>query len=150
MSEQEDHEKEQGFVIKDSRRFDSDGEQREGARNAEDVSAGSQSRPEAASGARQAARREAATAYADARGKSTPIDFASFVMSLATQALMQLGEVDPPEGLEMPIDTEIARQTIDILGLLRDKTKGNLDPQEEHLMEEMLHSLRMSYIKKTA
>ena len=76
-----------------------------------------------------------------------PIDFSSFIISLATQALVQLGQMKAPPGIEIKPDRESARQTIDILSLLQLKTKGNLDPAEAQLFEEILHSLRMAYVR---
>jgi hypothetical protein len=55
--------------------------------------------------------------------------------------------------MEIPIDLESARQTIDIMAMLQRRTKGNLSPDETRFMEEVLHSLRMSFInakKKSA
>jgi hypothetical protein len=60
---------------------------------------------------------------------------------------MQLGVMQPPPGLDIKIDREAARQTIDILAMLQQKTKGNLEPSEVSMMEEMLHSLRMAYVR---
>ncbi|MCB0311561.1 MAG: DUF1844 domain-containing protein, partial [Bdellovibrionales bacterium] len=75
------------------------------------------------------------------------INFSSFVMSLATQALMQMGQLESPPGVEVPVDLAGAQQTIDILAMMQQKTNGNLDQSEEHLMEEVLHSLRMAYVR---
>lgn len=78
------------------------------------------------------------------------IDFSSFIVSLATQGMMQLGEMPAPSGVSIPADTAMAKQTIDILVMLREKTKGNLDEFEEQLFDEVLHNIRMIYVKKTA
>lgn len=74
------------------------------------------------------------------------VAFTSFIMSLATQVLVQLGEMQPPQGMSIPIDLESARQTIDIMTMLQKRTKGNLSAEEARFMEEVLHSLRVSYI----
>jgi hypothetical protein len=76
------------------------------------------------------------------------ITFGSFVMSFAHQALMQLGEIPPPPGLDLPKDREAARQTIDIISMLEVKTRGNLEPGEQRLITEVLHNLRMCFVKK--
>ena len=129
MGEEED--RKQGFKIEDKRRFDDRGNQR-GA-----------SEPEA--------RREtpAAAAPEGAPRQAAPddINFASFVMSLATQALIQLGEMSPPEGFDIAPDRTAARQTIQILKVLEQKTKGNLDSEETHLLTEILHTLQMSFVR---
>lgn len=78
----------------------------------------------------------------------TDINFSSFVMSLATQAMMQMGELPPPEGMRIPVDIQAARQTIDILSILKTKTSGNLDQFEAQLFEEVLHNLKVAFVKK--
>ena len=75
------------------------------------------------------------------------INFPSFVASLATQALILMGELPAPEGLEAPIDPDAAKQTIDIIAMLQEKTAGNLDLDEANFLKEMLHNLRLSYLK---
>ncbi len=77
------------------------------------------------------------------------INFSSFLISLATQAMMQLGEAPSPDGMSVPVDVAMAKQTIDIISLLREKTRNNLDQFEEQLFEEILHNLRMTYIRHT-
>lgn len=72
-----------------------------------------------------------------------------FLSSLSMQALMALGEVaHPVTGLAQP-DPEQARYLIDILGLLHEKTQGNLSPEEASLLEGLLYELRMKYVEKT-
>lgn len=86
----------------------------------------------------------------DDMGEPSPeqeITFSSFVVSLATQALMQLGQIKPPPGVNLPVDPMAAKQTIDILTVLQIKTRGNLDAEEDRLLEEVLHSLRIGYVK---
>jgi hypothetical protein len=73
------------------------------------------------------------------------IDFGTFVMSLATSALVHLGEVPHPEA-EKHLNLALAKQTIDILGMLRDKTRGNLTKEEGELLEHLLLDLRMKYV----
>lgn len=80
-------------------------------------------------------------------GMGGEINFSSFVMSFATQALMQLGVIPPPDGVSVPKDPQAAKQTIDILAMFEEKTKGNLDEGEAKLIKEALHSLRMSYLQ---
>lgn len=83
-------------------------------------------------------------------GKDTPlpeIDFSGFIMSFATQAMMQLGLLKPPEGIPLQVDLLAAKQTIDILEMLEKKTRSNLDESEKKLFEEILHSLRLSYLR---
>ena len=78
--------------------------------------------------------------------KGPEVTFTSFVMSLATQVLMQLGQLPPPEGMKIPEDREGAKQTIDILGMIEAKTKGNLDSEEARLLQDVLHSVRLCFL----
>jgi hypothetical protein len=76
------------------------------------------------------------------------IDFATFVLSLSTSALHHLGLVPDPETNQPgPVNKVFARQTIDTLELLQEKTRGNLDAEEERLLEGLLYELRMRYVE---
>jgi ABC-type Zn2+ transport system substrate-binding protein/surface adhesin len=79
-------------------------------------------------------------------GEAQEINFTTFVMGLTTQALMHLGEIAEPGQPQVP-DLPAAKQMIDLLGVLRDKTKGNLDAAEEQLLASMLYDLRMRYVE---
>jgi hypothetical protein len=80
--------------------------------------------------------------------EGTGLSFSSFLMSLATQALMQMGEMEPPGGIKLPPDFEAAKQTIEVIGMLAVKTKGNLDAEEQRLLVEVLHSLRLTFVQR--
>ena len=85
----------------------------------------------------------------DAAGDIAPIDFNIFVLSLNASALMQLGEA--PEAQTPPqINLGMARHTIDLLGMLEEKTRGNLSGEEERLLHQVLFDLRLRYSKKAA
>lgn len=75
------------------------------------------------------------------------ITFDQFLLSLATAAMMHLGVVEHPELKAKKVDLVQAKQTIDILGMLRDKTKGNLSAGEQSLLDGMLAELRMRYVQ---
>jgi hypothetical protein len=76
------------------------------------------------------------------------VDFSTFVLSLGTTALYQLGVMpDPSSGEKAPADPLIAQQTIDTLEMLRDKTKGNLEEEERSLIESLLYELRMRFVE---
>ncbi len=75
------------------------------------------------------------------------INFANFIFSLSTSALIQLGEIPDPVSKESSKNLPLAKQTIDILGLLQEKTKGNLTADEETLIQNILYDLRMRYVK---
>lgn len=74
------------------------------------------------------------------------LTFEQFLLSLATAALVHLGEVAHPETNEKKVDLIQAKQNIDILGMLHEKTKGNLSDGERQLLEGMLGQLRMQYV----
>ena len=76
------------------------------------------------------------------------ITFASFVFSLSTQVLVHLGEVPDPIDGTAHVNLDAARQIIDILAILRDKTRGNLDAAESSLLESALYDLRMRYVDR--
>jgi Domain of unknown function (DUF1844) len=78
------------------------------------------------------------------------IDFGTFLLSLSTNALVHMGESEDPNLLgDIPVDLALAKQTIDIIGMLKEKTKGNLTPQEENLINHVLYDLRLRYVQKT-
>jgi hypothetical protein len=152
-SENETQKQGKSFQVVDKRRFDAVGKERETQEEAppkvEEIAASSSSgAPQGATGTSEFTMTDAKTSE-----EAEPVAFTSFIMSLATQVLVQLGEMPPPQGMEIPIDLESARQTIDIMAMLQRRTKGNLSPDETRFMEEVLHSLRMSFInakKKSA
>jgi hypothetical protein len=76
------------------------------------------------------------------------IDFSAFIFSLSTSALLHLGEVPDPATQKREKNLPLAKQTIDILGILREKTRGNLTPDEEKLMENLLTDLRWRYVRE--
>ena len=75
------------------------------------------------------------------------IDFASFLLSISTSALIQLGEVPDPASKQPVKQLPLAKQTIDLIGMLKEKTKGNLTPEEVKLIDYLLYDLRMRYVK---
>ena len=76
------------------------------------------------------------------------IDFSTFAISLGTSALFHMGVVgDPEKGEPPPKNLAMARQTIDTLEMLAEKTRGNLAEQEANLMESLLYELRMRFVE---
>jgi hypothetical protein len=75
------------------------------------------------------------------------IDFATFVLSLSHSALMHLGEAPNPETGTVEKNLVLARQSIDLIAMLEDKTKGNLTGDEERLIGQILFDLRMRYVE---
>ncbi|HEX2571475.1 MAG TPA: DUF1844 domain-containing protein [Polyangia bacterium] len=123
MSEPED--KAQNFTVTD-RRGQSDTERYGGAKET-------------------SPRDEGAAAEKDGDPSLPAIDFATFILSLASSVLVHLGELESPEGPQAP-NLPLAKQTIDILGLLSNKTRGNLTAEEDKLLTHLLYDLRLKYV----
>jgi hypothetical protein len=81
------------------------------------------------------------------QGPLPEIDFSNFVLSLSTSALIQLGEIQDPFTQKSAKNLPLAKQTIDLIGTLKEKTKGNLSAEEEKVIEYVLYDLRMRYVK---
>jgi uncharacterized protein DUF1844 len=79
-----------------------------------------------------------------------PAGFANFIMSIASNAASSLGMIEHPVTHKREVDLELAKHWIDILGMLERKTKGNLAPQEEKILESLLADLRMQYVSLTS
>ena len=75
-----------------------------------------------------------------------PADFMTLVLSLATGATISLGDGEGPDG-EKQKDLGLARHQIDLLGVLQDRTKGNLSGEEERLLNQVLFDLRMKFVE---
>ena len=75
-----------------------------------------------------------------------PVDFSTHILSLASTALIALGKMPAPDGQPHPLDLETARHLIDVLGMLEQKTKGNLDEAEGKLLASLIYDLRVAYV----
>jgi hypothetical protein len=75
------------------------------------------------------------------------IDFSTFVLSLATSAMVHMGLVPDPDGGATQKNLALARQSIDTLEMLQQKTRGNLSDDETHLLQSVLYQLRMDFVK---
>lgn len=158
MSEEE--KKDQGFRVSDRRRFagTESGELRkeEKAPEAEKKSpetqeaAGEKAEPEPS--AKKDVSKEPEPEKREEREEPTAlpeINFATFVVSLSSSALIHLGIAPDPTTGEQKKDLPIAKQTIDMLAMLQEKTRGNLTEEESQLMESMLYDLRMRYVAES-
>ena len=136
--EKEEEEK-KSFKVQDRRRFSSDtGEPREEAEPSDDRTGSSDEKIVD----------ETPSETNKTTDESLPqINFSTFLMSLSTQALMHLGEIASPLSGKVEIDVPVAKQMIDIIGVLREKTRGNLDKGEDDLLEGILYDLRMKYVE---
>ena len=85
---------------------------------------------------------------ASAEGHESDITFVGFVLSLAHTAAVHFGDiVDPVSGEIGPVNLPAAKQMIDILALLEEKTRGNLSAEERQLLEQMVFELRMRFVQ---
>ena len=142
----EDREKKPDIKVIDRRLFDAEGQRREDAPSepeevVEEPVAGTEKKPEP----------DPETPEFERRPVEEPqgVDFTMLVNAMATQALMLLGEIPDPSGQEPEVHLEQARLQIDMLDLIRVKSRGNLTPVEEKLIEEVLYQLRMRCIAKS-
>jgi len=101
--------------------------------------------------AKQQAASTSETAHTEERKETTPLpelDFSSFILSLAATAQVSLGAApDPTTGKPGQQNLPAAKQMIDILGIVKDKTKGNLSTEEQGLLDNILYSLRIQYVR---
>jgi hypothetical protein len=76
------------------------------------------------------------------------LTFSGFVLSLATTAAVHFGDIaDPSTGVKSKPDLAAASRIIELLTMLQDKTKGNLIPQEERLVDDLLYELRLRFVQ---
>ncbi len=83
------------------------------------------------------------------QGSGIPVTFASFVISLGSSSLMLMGEQLDPQQPALPANLPQAKEIIDLLSVLEDKTKGNLTTDEQAVLRDMLYALRMKYVSLT-
>lgn len=127
-----------GFRVEDRRRFSPEtGEAREAGEKAEPV----------ADAPKEAVKEEPGERKKTSNEPLPEINFSTFVISLSTQVLMHLGEIPDPINGKIESDLAVAKQMIDIIGMLRQKTQGNLDPGEQKLIDDVLFDLRMRYVE---
>jgi Domain of unknown function (DUF1844) len=75
------------------------------------------------------------------------VDFTTFILSLSHSALMHLGEAPHPEDDSVVTNLMLARQTIDLIAMLEEKTKGNLTGEEERMVGQILYDLRIRFVQ---
>ena len=125
----EDRDDKPGFTVTDRRRFTDEATARE-------ADAGSPETPA----------READTTASSGPSDLEPVTFSTFVLGLSTQALLHLGEIESPLAGKVERDLGAAKDIIDVLGILREKTRNNLEQAEERLLDSILYDLRMRYV----
>jgi hypothetical protein len=135
---------EKGFTIKDKRSFDEQGN----PLAAEQTVNRTASAGESSAAAKNKPPRTDEKAPGKHADSAPEINFASFVLSLSTSVLYHFGEVPDPITNKKQRNLMLAKQTIDILGILKEKTAGNLAREEESLLTNLLYDLRMRYVKE--
>lgn len=89
-------------------------------------------------------------ANTDEQGSMMPqVDWSTFIMSLSSSVLTHLGEVPDPESGNKTLNLDMARHTINLLSMLEEKTAGNLTPEEDRQLRDILFELRMKYVQKS-
>jgi len=139
-------EDEKGFVIKDRRRFDESGDVRPETPREEAAAKPPEPEPETKAAE---PRTDEPEKQAQTEATFPDLNFSTFVFSLGTSAMYHFGDFPDPATKKAERNLEAAKQTIDILGILKDKTKGNLSDDEERLLESLLYELRMRYVRET-
>ncbi len=129
-----------GFVIKDRRSFDESGELKE---EQEEKKQETRERSESQT-AERASKREA-----QERGPLPEVNFQSLIFSLSSSALFHLGEIADPQTGQKQKDLPLAKHSIDTIALLKEKTKGNLEDEEQKFLDSILTDLRWRYVKAT-
>jgi hypothetical protein len=96
-------------------------------------------------------RKEGGEMPSDTQGKEyalPKIDFSTFVLSLNSSTLVQLGMIEDPATGQKVKNLPLAKQTIDLLAMLEEKTQGNLTTDEDNILKNILYELRMLYVKE--
>lgn len=78
------------------------------------------------------------------------LTFSTFILSLTTSVLLNMGELPDPLTNQKQVNLPLAKQTIGLIEMLKEKTKGNLTQDEERLIDHVLYDLRMKYVEAAA
>jgi hypothetical protein len=162
MVADEEKEESKGFKVQDRRRFSAEGELKPEHRGPDERQDQLNPQPSTAAAADPAGTNSTAAAAAQAERVAShtahlssqhsqpapEINFGSFVVGLSTQALVHLGEIPDPLSDQPAQDLSAAQQVIDIVAMLEQKTRGNLDRDEQALLEAILFELRMKYVER--
>jgi hypothetical protein len=157
MIGKDDNQEEVSYKVADRRKFNPDGSLKEGVtlepakpaeKPAEAKTAPEKPAAVAAEAPTPPAEEDLLTdEEADALGADDPASFVNFLSTLATNAAAALGAVPHPATGQRTVDLDTGKYWLDILAMLRDKTKNNLHPQESRLLEGLLADLRMQYVQ---
>ncbi len=122
-----------GFIIKDKRSFDEEGKLKEEEK--EPVIE------------KQAEKKKEPKKEEQKRPPLPEVNFNSLIFSLSSSALLHIGEIADPQTGETKKDLELAKHSIDIIAMLKDKTKGNLTDEEKKFIDNILTDLRLRFVK---
>ena len=161
MIGKEDPEEEVSFKFTDRRKFNSDGSLKDGvvleaakaaAPSQADLpepaaTAAAAAAPDVSSEASRTGEEDGELSAEDIPGAEDPASFVNFLSTLATNAAAALGAVPHPATGKRSLDLETGKYWLDVLGMLKDKTAGNLHPQEARLVDGLLGDLRMQYVQ---
>lgn len=131
------------FIIKDKRMFAQEDPEKQDQETKEETAKPSKEEVKASESEETAAPEEDKTDF-----QLPKINFATFIFSLNSSVLVQLGLMDDPATGKKTKNLLLAKQTIDILGMLEEKTRGNLTKDEETMLKNILYDLRMIYVKE--
>ena len=175
MDDEREEQQQSGFKVTDRRQFTSEGETREedpqqpapqeqepapqeqepapqeqepAPQEQEPAPQEQEPAPQEQQPAAEASQAEEAS-QASPQDSSRSVDFASFLLSLATTGMVHLGEIPEPSTGQKSEDLEGARQMIEILDIMKVKTEGNLSGEESKLLENLLYELRMKFLSKS-
>ncbi|MGD9818923.1 MAG: DUF1844 domain-containing protein [Desulfomonilaceae bacterium] len=131
-------ENETGFVIRDKRHSSFD-EKKEESQVKDPSQANSTQQPPSAS--------DSTKPEGEPKSTPAPVDFISFILGMAQTALFQLGLIQIQGGEQTRKDLIGARQTIDIIAMIEEKTRGNLTDDEKKVIKDTLFQLRMAFVE---
>ena len=137
MSEEE----KKDFVVRDKRSFSNEAQQ-------DMEKEGSQAESQEQADTKEKSEPDSGEAQSDTQ--MPEMNFPTFIFSLNASALFHLGVVEDPGTGKKEKNFPLAKQTIDILGMLEEKTRGNLSSDEENLLKNILTDLRLMFVKETA
>ena len=158
MIGKDDNQEEVSFKVADRRKFNADGSVREGitleaAKIAEPATT-SENEPDTKASVQTGGESSGIETPTDDQtddneipGADDPASFVNFLSTLATNAAAALGAVPHPATGKRSLDLETGKYWLDVLGMISEKTKGNLHPQEGRLLDGLLGDLRMQYVQ---
>lgn len=142
----EEEQAEKAFTISDKRLFNKDGARRPESQDEVVVASAPPPLPRPEAPRAETAQQRAAAEPPPPPRDLPAADFSTFVIMLANTIMVSLGQVPDPMTQQRRRDLPHAQHTIDILMMLQEKTRGNLTPDEERLLQELLPQLQMAFV----